>query len=98
MEKYLKTIEKKDAEELFQPMRRLNALLDLEATLDHHGVRLGKPDFSHIRLSDIKDEIESLSRQKSKKLDEIGRKNGWPEELMARLNILDDGRVFLKEA
>lgn len=98
MEKYFKTIEKKDAEGLFQPLRRLNALLDLEATLTHHGVRLGKPDFSHIRLEDIKDEIDSLSRQKSKKLEEIGQKNGWPEELMARINILEDGRVFLKEA
>jgi hypothetical protein len=98
MEKYFKTIEKKDAGELFHPMRRLNALLDLEATLTYQGVHLGKPDFSHLRLADIKDEIESLSRQKNKKLEEIRQKNGWPQELMARLNILDDGRVFLKEA
>jgi organic radical activating enzyme len=95
-EKYLKTIDKKDVSELFQPMRRLNALLDLEATLAHHALHPGKQEVSHIPLAGIKEEIGALSLQKMKKLEEIRQKNNFPGELMARLNILEDGRVFLK--
>lgn len=96
MEKFLKTIEKKDVDELFTSIRRLKALLDIKASLNDTGPRIFTPP--PIRTDDIDRGIREMEDKRERMLEHIRRENGWTGEFMDKIHIMEDCRVFIKES
>jgi hypothetical protein len=102
METFLKNVDSDDVNELFTGQRKLKALLDLKSTLKVARQLADIPDdlalsWSPISLEEINAEIRHLQHKRTRKLDEIRVKNGWSEELMSQVTILEDSRAFLKD-
>lgn len=95
MRQYIGTVEKTDIDQLMKISRRLKALIDLKSTLTDAAVDRALIDFSSIRPEDVDREILELTEKKSGKLEEIRIKNGWSEEEMANIHLMENTKVYM---
>lgn len=97
MKKYIGMIDKNLVKELMDILKRMEALVDLKSTiLDLRSANPQEIDISGIDLEEIEKKIAGLLQQRLAKYEEIRIKQGWTEEFIDSVRILENSKVYVE--
>ena len=74
--------------------RHLAAMMDLDSTLAETSVNDGDIPGVSIDPELIKKEIEQLAEEKKSKLEEIRVEQGWSRDLMRKIRIMHNYKIY----